>query len=814
MKKFIGMFDEIETNSILKGFFILALFGLVFFSLISGVNAKIFNEGTSSNDIQNFINNEQDQEIIFNEGTYNNLLNLNITRSVNISSNGQVNLKGNGGTLFNISGNNVNISYLNISGYQTAIRSNSSKISIIGNNISTTGYSIYCTGSNSLDLRLENNNIISAHTSYGYGAFNIKVPLYSVNKVHMKGNNITANGNGTYSTGVWLNLGMQYYETGDIENTLIIENNHISGTGYAGLHVSAGYAKNNMTLINNFITNSGKNSLNYAVNIAASGSSNIVNIRNNTFIGPDAHGLYMYGDIGNNEITLINNTINGGGADGHGFYFLALKSNNTITLINNNITGNGTTRQGVDLDIDYSNNTIIFRENNIQAIGKGHFAVYIHGDGGNNTMTFTKNNFTGATRGISLVVDFAKNNIIFSENNLVGTNYAGMFLYITSSKNNNIQFIKNNFSSNLYAIGLWAFGDCGGLSFVNNTFTSNDTAIFTIVRDSDFKNVNFTGNTIIASKKGFDFEDHSNAKSFVGLKVNYNRIIAPIGLDFTLVQNQNSDFDKNWWGLNDIGKKILGFTTESNYILCIINLSSLEHVVIGEKVNFALLVLNTSLTNEGVENLPQFVINGTFNEIPFYSYWEDSYTYEFTILKEGIEIILDHLDEQDMDFSFLGLIPEITNPDNGNNTTDNETNNNTGNETNNNTDNGTNNNTNNGTDNNTNNNTDKNTNNGTEKNPDIVITNPPENGGDNSEEDKIYDEEDVAAGDDYPVNSEEDENINFDNDATIEDTESQKEKDVSNSYSGMKQTGVPLAIIVIIVFISILSNFRFRKNGK
>ena len=750
---------EIKSNfkSNIKVVLTLLLFGLVIFSLISGVNAITFNEGSSSSDIQNFINNDKDDTIIFNAGTYNNLKDLNITRTVSITSNGRVNIIGNGGTLFNVTASNVIISNLNINGYQTAIRSNSSKISIIGNNITTTDISIYCTGSNSIDITLENNNIISSHKQYGSGAFYVKSPLFSVNKIHMKGNNISAIGNGDYSTGVWLDLGIEWYETGNIENTLILENNNISGSGYADIHISAGHSKNNMQFTNNYFEGSRKDIWDYAVDIAASGGNNKINFINNTIIGPNCHGLYIYGDEGTSEITLINNTIKGGGAQGHGFYFLAMDSNNTITLTNNNITGSGTSRQGVDFDIDYSNNTVTFTKNNIQAIGSAHFAVYIHADGGNNTIIFTENNLTGAMRGLSLVVEYANNNITFTNNNLTGTNYAGMILYVSGSTNNNIKFIGNNFSGKEYATLIWAQTVSSGVSFINNTFTSDNTGIHFILWESTVSDFNFIGNTIIAGSKGFTFEEHSGRRSNIGLTVNFNRIIAPIGLDFRNVLNNGSNFDYNWWGMNDISNKILGFTTNNNYILSVRNLTSLEHVVIGDKVSFALLVLNTTLTNEGVENLPYFIINGTFNGIEFISTGDSGFIHEFTILNEGLEIILDHLDEQDMDFYFEGFAPDK--PDNS-----------TGNGTNNNPDNGT----------------------------DIE---KPDNGTDIENPDNGTDDEESAAGSPEEPNNEEEETDKDTNDNI-------KNKKV---VASMKPTGVPMAILLVLAILSLLT-FRRRKN--
>jgi hypothetical protein len=151
MKNSNKIADKFETNkfsfdkSPLKALLLLVFFALICFALVSGVSAKTFNSDVDSNEFQDFIRDDTGaKEIVLNAGDYNNLKNLNITRSVTISSNGQVNIKSNGGILFNVTASNVTIIGLNISGYQTAINTNGKKISIIGNNISTTGNSIYC----------------------------------------------------------------------------------------------------------------------------------------------------------------------------------------------------------------------------------------------------------------------------------------------------------------------------------------------------------------------------------------------------------------------------------------------------------------------------------------------------------------------------------------------------------------------------------------------------------------------------------------------------------------------------------------------
>ncbi|MBZ9570717.1 hypothetical protein KQY27_04045 [Methanobrevibacter sp. TMH8] len=227
----IGIADNSEAKDIhvfsnphLK-FVAFVIFFVCFFAIVSSVSAASFNSSSSSSDIQNFINTGSgDDDIVLEEGDYiDTLYNLNVSRKVNIKSNGQVNIKSNtGGTLFNITARNVQILNLNISGYQTAIYSNTGGLSVIGNNITTIDSSINIDGSGDLSgISLENNTIISSVSSSTYGAVYVNANSGSTVGILVKNNNITAN-NPTNSYGMGFNVAY-------CDNSLFFENNNITG---------------------------------------------------------------------------------------------------------------------------------------------------------------------------------------------------------------------------------------------------------------------------------------------------------------------------------------------------------------------------------------------------------------------------------------------------------------------------------------------------------------------------------------------------------------------------------------------------------
>jgi len=589
MVKNIKISDEYKVNirffskHSLKSLAIVTLFVLLFFALISGVSAKNFNSTSNINEIQDFLSDstETDNKLVFDGGTYTGLSNLNVSRSINITSNGQVNIRDTGGTLFNITSRDVSIINLNISGYQTAIESNTGGLSVIGCNISARDVGINITGSSLNDILLENNTIIS---SVGNTAQGVSVNASSGSvSITLNRNNIVANG-GNSSRGVSFHLP-------GCNNILTFTNNNISGI---------------------------------------------------------FQGLYLYTSTSNTTVTITNNNISGNYAN---FYMYGIYSNNIININNNNIAG--TSWAGFYLDVSTSsNNTININNNNISG---------------------TKNNIKGmfgTVFGLYLDVCNSKNTVTINNNNIIGATY-GVELSALRSNNTLLSFVGNNITGGKYAMCIYFLDN---LSLLNNTFNSPDTGLYFYLNGvgAVLSNVLVSGNTILADSTGIMFDGFSNS---VKVNVNYNRILASIGLNYTAVSgvDAGSSFDYNWWGVNSINNKIIGFVTNNHYILNITNLTSLDNLRVGDKVNFALLVLNTTLKNVGVENLPYFVIKGTFNGVSFSSSTDDLFVYQFTILRKGVQALDVSLDDEYVNFTFTAST-NSTGSENDNTT--NETNNN------------------------------------------------------------------------------------------------------------------------------------------
>ncbi|WP_169805397.1 right-handed parallel beta-helix repeat-containing protein, partial [Methanobrevibacter cuticularis] len=604
--------DKFETNSSftsgtrLKNLVLVSFVFLCFFALLSGVSAANFNSSSSNDEIQDFLSNTTatDNEVVFDAGDYNTITGLNVSRSVNISSNGQVNIKGpNTGTLFNITAPNVKIVNLNMSGYNTAINSNTSNLSVIGCNISTIDRSIHLSGNSLTGVLLENNTIISNVNNTTYGVVYVNATDGSVVKITVKGNNILGNGT-TNSMGVRFNVT-------SCNNTLIFENNNITGTSSQGVIIDAYTNSNNtITITNNNITGT------YGVSLRAyNNSNNNITITNNNITGASGHGVALDAyNNSNHTITITNNNITG--ASGYGVVMDAYNnSNHTITITNNNITG--ASGHGVSLNAyNNSNHTITITNNNIT----GTYGVYIRAETSNNNITITNNNITGTSNyGVVLNAYTSNNNITITNNNITGTSVSGVVLE-TYTSNNTIRFTNNNIRGVSY--GMYVIcnnADFSGLSVVNNTINAtNATGIgigFVNLNSADLSDIFVSGNNIFAGTLGtggIGIVFGTGLSSVDNVTVNYNRVLAGTGLSIPTMTS-GIDANLNWWGANDITGKIVGIDTINHYILNITNSSSLDDVHFGDKLRFYLLVLNTTLDNTGVENLPDFIINGTLN---------------------------------------------------------------------------------------------------------------------------------------------------------------------------------------------------------
>ncbi len=200
-----------------------------------------------------------------------------------------------------------------------------------------------------------------------------------------------------------------------------------------------------------------------------------------------------------------------------------------------------------------------------------------------------------------------------------------------------------------------SYGDnVSGVLFLNNTINATIGSGFYFVNVvSGAINVTdfvIRGNTIFAGNAGLNFSGLKSG-SLVNVTVEYNRILSPVGVNITDF-NDNSSFDYNWWGVNDITGKTLGIDTLNHYILNVTNLTSLNNVKFGDNVSFAFLVLNTSMNNTGVEYLPYFVVNGTYNNQTFMVDNSGNFTGNWTVSKGGDNVFAATLDSQDVGFTF------------------------------------------------------------------------------------------------------------------------------------------------------------------
>ncbi|MCC7561962.1 MAG: hypothetical protein KO253_03930 [Methanobrevibacter arboriphilus] len=579
--------------------FVLVLVFLFLLSL-SSVSAAEYNftSGNNTEQFQSVIDSDKDEELVINleDGDYG-FSQINVSRNATIQGKGQsTKISGIGsGILFNITANNVKIINLTITNFTTAIQSNSGDLTITNNNINTIGISIdiQSAGTDLKGINIENNFIVSSITNYNRGVLYIYAPDNShvMISVSLIGNTIIGNSS-TDSNGVRIRA------VGCISN-IIFTNNNITGT-YGGIYLYAGSSsKTNMSFINNNITGKSR----YGVSFGAESNNN----SQFTFIDNNIAGAY-----GGISLDAVNNI------------------NTNISFTNNNITG--TSSGGVHLSSYNSRNiNISFTFNNIT--GKSGKGIQLSSYSSNNTnISFTFNNITGIGNGVDLYAyKNSKSQIIFSKNYIKGESIKGegYGVYVFSLESN-----------------------VNGVSFLNNTINSSGDGFY--FEYLDFRQIkptisisNFTiiGNTIIAKDgTGLNFTGlYSNCR--VNVTVHYNRIVAPVGVNIGSF-NKGSSFDFNWWGVNDITGKTLGVDTLNHYILNITNNSSLDDLKTGDNVSFAFLVLNTTMDNDGVENLPYFSVNGTFNGENFTVDNDSNFTGNFNMPVVGAQFLDATLDNQ------------------------------------------------------------------------------------------------------------------------------------------------------------------------
>ncbi|WP_221061683.1 right-handed parallel beta-helix repeat-containing protein [Methanobrevibacter arboriphilus] len=528
--------------------------------------------------------------------------------------------------------------------------SNNTNITFDHNNITggTRGVYLEASSSNNNIITFDHNNI----TGVNYG---VRLEADSSNNSYFTftDNNVT----GTSSGGVYL-------RSPSNNNIITFDHNNITSTSFYGVHLGVS-SSNNISFTDNNIKGGSR-----SVHLDVSSSNNISFTDNNIIRGGD-HGVRVDASSNNNSISLTGNNI---AVESSSAVYLNAKNNTNITFDHNNITG----KTGVSLSVSSINNTnIIFDHNNIT--GTLYTAFTMNGFTSNNiNITFNDNNMTSVTYGCYLAV-YSSNNtqFTFTDNNVTGTSNVGVYLnaygsnssqftldhnnitstsnngvylstFIYSSNNSQFTFTDNNITGVSYGVNVYSNnGNISSVMFLNNTINATNGSGF-YFNNSGANAINVTdfvirGNNIFASVVGLNFSGLKTG-SLVNVTVEYNRIIAPVGVNLNGYDN-GSSFDYNWWGVNDITGKTLSIDTVNHFILRITNLTSLDNLQSGDNVSFAFLVLNTTLTNEGVENLPYFALNGTFNGNSYDTSRDDSFEDNFTV-SSGTQVVAATLDNQ------------------------------------------------------------------------------------------------------------------------------------------------------------------------
>ncbi|KZX14479.1 hypothetical protein MBCUT_20510 [Methanobrevibacter cuticularis] len=489
------------------------------------------------------------------------------------------------------------------------------------NNITGTGSGVhlYADSSSNSQFTFTNNNITGT-SEYG-------VSLYAPSSNNLQ---LTFSSNNIIGEASFHSVYLSAYNNNDLQVTFT--NNNMTGVSEREVYLEA-YNNNDLQVT---FTSNNVVGRDYGVDLVAYSSSNSqVTFTSNNITGTSEYGVYLYAYNNNDlQVTFSSNNIAGGdyGVD------LVAYSNNDLqaTFTNNNITRGS--YYAVSLYASSSNNSqVTFTNNNI--VG-GDYGVELYAFSSNNSQViFSNNNITGSEHGVELYA-YSSNNtqFIFSNNNITGVSEYGVWLSAYSTNNTNITFNENNITGGNYAVYVYSYnGNTSGIRFLNNTVnaTIGDGFVFETYLARNISDFVIRGNNIYAENgAGLNFTKLFTG-SLVNVTVEYNRIISQVGVNITGYDTTDSSFDYNWWGVNDIANKIFGIDTNNHYILNITNSSSLDDVHFGDIVSFYLLILNTTLNNSGVENLPDFVINGTLNNVDYVVSRDDGFIYEFAVPKVG-----------------------------------------------------------------------------------------------------------------------------------------------------------------------------------
>nr|WP_302578804.1 hypothetical protein [Methanobrevibacter arboriphilus] len=400
------------------------------------------------------------------------------------------------------------------------------------------------------------------------------------------------------------------------------------------------YSLNRINVSRN-ATIQGKNSSN--VKISGSGilfDIKVPNVKiiNLTMVGYDT-AIYANDNI--NNLMIIGNNIKGP----NGVFLIG---NIDVFFANNSIIG--TSGSGIYLNAFFcSNLNLTFADNYIEGSEFGFFAVLVMSFDSN--FNFTKNNIQGIEKALALGTIMSNNlNFSFIDNIIQGMNYA-VDMDVSNSEKLQFNFTNNEIIGDNFSVRVFGSSNFGKCYFLNNNINSisGDGFYFQSEQSGLISDFIVMGNTLISNGTGLNFRGLYSG-SLVNVTVEYNRIIAPVGVNISDFDN-GSSFDFNWWGVNDITGKTLGVNTSNHFILNVTNLTSLDNLRFGDNVSFAFLVLNTSMDNSGVEYLPYFVVNGTYNNQTFVVDNFSNFTDVWTV-SSGDNVFAATLDSQDVGFTF------------------------------------------------------------------------------------------------------------------------------------------------------------------
>lgn len=481
-------------------------------SSVSAANNVTITDSMSLETIQSAIENANVfDNIIFESGIYNQILNLNITKNLNIIAKTGVNIVGKGtGNAFNILSNTTSftLSGFNISNYTNGIYGrlvNLDGANITDNiiNVTTNGIYIYNDNAGNSVVGANNsnfsNNTITTNTQYSRGII-LSGGNYTNNTI--SDNNIINNGS-VNSDGSVAGISISNLADGDIIGNNI-SNNYIDSNNGAGVSISNGksngFIKDN-TISHNTIKNKANNR--NGISLVTSANKN--------------------GSIINNKIT--NNNIE---SRGTAIVVSGQKESSNNDISKNNIrikSGNA-----------YNNSGGIYMTNTPDTVVKGN-KIY------SNNIKFDTNNSGNlyTTAGIWIIngklveTNEIYNNIISSSD--ANDNNAGILIY-DSTKYINNKIYNNDISNLYYGIRTWLTDD---LNISSNNITNNNIGIYLHGNNNKVLSNNLLNNVV-----GIWVDGNANYST-----INYNRIYK--NSEFGLInEGNNTNANLNWWGKNII----------------------------------------------------------------------------------------------------------------------------------------------------------------------------------------------------------------------------------------------------------------------